>query len=258
MTSSGQRNRLLAHLHDSGSATLAGLERVSLETRQVLEAPGVPITAVYFVESGLVSTVSTTKRNHRIEVGMIGCEGMTGTAILLGDDRSANESIVQSPGEALRISTSDLRAAMARRPEMRALFLRYVHVFMSQGSQTALANGRGLIGERLARWILMWQDRIRGDGLVVTHESLALLLGVRRSGVTVALHVLEGQSLIKASRTLIRVMDRKGLHAAANGFYGIPEAEYDRLIGPWNIAENAAALDTYPPLRVTGAAPEAH
>jgi CRP-like cAMP-binding protein len=232
----------LARLYDSGGDAFAGFERVRLETRQVIEAPGMPIEAVYFVETGMISMVAATKPNHRIEVGMIGFEGMTGTAIVLGDDRSANEYMVQSPGEALRISTSDLRAAMARDPELKSLFLRYVRVFMAQESQTALANGRGLLGERLARWILMWQDRIRGDGLVVTHEFLSLLLGVRRSGVTVALHMLEGRSLIKASRTLIRVVDRKGLHAAANGFYGIPEAEYDRLIGPLDIVGNAAAL----------------
>jgi hypothetical protein len=83
----------------------------------------------------------------------------------------------------------------------------------------------------------MWQDRIGENGLVVTHEFLSILLGVRRSGVTVALHVLESQSLIKATRTLIRVLDRRGLHAAANGFYGIPEAEYDRLIGPLAAAD---------------------
>jgi CRP-like cAMP-binding protein len=234
-----QRNRLLAHLSGSKGdpLALAGLERVKLEVRQVLEAPGVPIAAAYFVESGLVSVVGTTRPNQRIEVGMIGFEGMTGTAIVLGDDRSASEYIVQSAGEAFRISVSDLRAAM-QHPARRALFLRYIHVLMAQGSQTALANGRGRLGERLARWILMWQDRIGTDGLVVTHEFLSVLLGVRRSGVTVALHVLEGQSLIKATRTLIQVLNRQGLQAAASGFYGIPEAEYDRLIGPLAASES--------------------
>ncbi len=232
MPSSGQRNRLLAYLSNSEGDEFTGLERVELKARQVLESPGKPIAAAYFVESGLVSVVGTTRPNHRIEVGMIGFEGMTGTAIVLGDDRSSSEYVVQSAGEAFRISTSDLRAAMAKHPARMALFLRYIHVLMGQGSQTALANGRGRLGERLARWILMWQDRIGKDGLVVTHEFLSVLLGVRRSGVTVALHVLEGKSLIRATRTLIRVMDRKGLQAAANGFYGIPEAEYDRLIGP--------------------------
>ena len=102
---------------------------------------------------------------------------------------------------------------------------------MVQSSQTALANGQGVLVERLARWLLMWNDRLQDDNIVITHEFLAVLLGVRRPGVTQILPVLEGRDLIKASRNLIRIIDRAGLQKAANGFYGIPEAEYDRLIG---------------------------
>jgi CRP-like cAMP-binding protein len=112
-----------------------------------------------------------------------------------------------------------------------ANLLRYVHVFMVQNSQTALANGRGTLDERLARWLLMWHDRINRSELIVTHEFLALLLGVRRQGITVTLHELEGQGLIRAARNRVHILDRDGLRRAANGFYGIPEAEYDRLIG---------------------------
>jgi CRP-like cAMP-binding protein len=108
--------------------------------------------------------------------------------------------------------------------------LRYVHVFMMQASQTALANGRGRLSERLARWLLMWQDRLKTRHLTVTHEFLALLLGVRRQGVTLALHELEGQGLIRGTRNRITVVDREGLLGLANGFYGVPEVEYDRTI----------------------------
>ena len=110
------------------------------------------------------------------------------------------------------------------------MFLHYVHVFMTQQSQTALANGRARLNQRLARWLLMWQDRLRTPHITVTHEFLALLLGVSRQGVTVELHELEGQGLIKGTRNLIRVLDRKGLRALADGFYGVPEAEYDLTI----------------------------
>ncbi len=101
---------------------------------------------------------------------------------------------------------------------------------MMQASQTALANGRGRLSERLARWLLMWQDRLQTPHLTVTHEFLAILLGVRRQGVTVALHELEGKGVIRGTRNLITVTARKGLLALANGFYGVPEAEYDRTI----------------------------
>jgi CRP-like cAMP-binding protein len=203
---------------------------VNLEARQVLEAPNDPIQHIYFVEAAW-SRLSAHQPDHRIEVGMVGYEGMTGLGVVLGDDRSANATLVQSAGSALRIPSQSLRKSMGESRSLSATLLRYVHVAMVQGSQTALANGRGKLGERLARWLLMWHDRIWHDDLVITHEFLALLLGVRRPGVTDALHELEGKGLIRSNRSLIRILARNGLHRAANGFYGIPEAKYDRLIG---------------------------
>ena len=226
------RNRLLAVLPAVDFARLQpSMELVDLEARQVLEVPRTAITHVHFVESGLVSVVGTTEPDHRIEVGMVGHEGMTGVGVVLGDDLSMNEALVQSTGKAWRIATPALRTAMVASPALTATLLRYVHVFIAQASQTALANGRGKLDERLARWLLMWHDRLRDDNLTITHEFLALLLGVRRQGVTVALHDLEGKGLIKSTRSLIKILDRAGLQRAANGFYGLPEAEYDRTIG---------------------------
>lgn len=228
----GSRNRLLAVLSHADRDLLAPcLEVAVLDARQILETPRDPISHVYFVESGLVSVVGTSEPDHRIEVGMVGYEGMTGLGIVLGDDRSANETMVQSAGSAMRLSTALLREMMAASRSLTATLLRYVNVFMVQGSQTALANGRGRLDERLARWLLMWHDRVLDDDLVTTHEFLALLLGVRRQGVTVALHELEGRGLIRSTRSHVRILDRDGLRVVANGFYGIPEAEYDRSIG---------------------------
>jgi CRP-like cAMP-binding protein len=228
----GSRNRLLAVLSHADRELLApSLEVIELDARQVLEAPSDPVRHVYFVESGLVSVVGTTEPDHRIEVGMVGYEGMTGLCIVLGDDRSANETVVQSSGSAMRLPTEALRDLMKVSRSLTTTLLRYVNVFMVQGSQTALANGRGRLDERLARWLLMWHDRVLADELIITHEFLALLLGVRRQGVTVALHELEGKGLIRSTRSHVRVLDRDGLQKAANGFYGIPEAEYDRAIG---------------------------
>jgi CRP-like cAMP-binding protein len=225
------RNRLLGVLSATDLAALGHLEEVAIETRQVLEAPGMPFPFVYFVETGLVSLVGTIGPNQSIEVGMIGYEGMTGTPIVLGDDRSSNEVVVQASGTALRIVAADLRKAMDKSPSLAGVFLRYVNTLMAQASQTAVANGRGRLDERLARWLLMWQDRLQSEDLKVTHDFLSILLGVRRASVTVALHDLEGRSLVRSTRTLIKIVDRDGLRTAANGFYGIPEAEYDRMIG---------------------------
>jgi CRP-like cAMP-binding protein len=230
--SNGSRNRLLAVLsHADRDLLTPALEAVDLDLRDVLEAPNHPISHVYFVESGLVSVVGAAAPNHRIEVGMVGYEGMTGLSVVLGGDRSVNETLVQSAGSALRISTGSLREMLGASRSLTATLLRYVNVFMVQGSQTALANGRGRLDERLARWLLMWDDRIRPDVLTVTHDFLALLLGVRRQGVTVALHELEGRGLIRSTRGEVRILDREGLERAANGFYGIPEAEYARSMG---------------------------
>ena len=233
------RNRLLASLSLSDiEQLLPSAEPVALDVRRILEEPRSQITHVYFVESGLVSVVGTARPDQRIEVGMVGYEGMTGLGVILGDDRSANETLVQSAGTALRVPTESMREAMNASSAFSTVLLRYVHVFMVQSSQTALANGRGKLDERLARWLLMWHDRLRTDNLTITHEFLALLLGVRRQGVTVALHTLEGRGLIRSTRGLIRILDRDGLRLAANGFYGIPEDEYDRSIGPSPRAED--------------------
>jgi CRP-like cAMP-binding protein len=225
-------NRLLAVLSPADRELVRpNLEFVPLEVRQILERPGEPISHAHFVDSGLVSMIGVTTANRRIEVGMVGYEGVTGLGVVLGAERSANEALVQSSGAAWRISTPALREVMARSPTFAETLLRYVHVFMVQANHTAIAAGRGKIHERLARGLLMWQDRVRDDELSVTHDFLALLLGVRRPGVTVALHELEGKGLIRSTRNMVRILDRGGLQRAARGYYGAPEAEYDRSIG---------------------------
>jgi CRP-like cAMP-binding protein len=107
--------------------------------------------------------------------------------------------------------------------------LHYAHVFMVQTAQTALANGRSKVEERLARWLLMAHDRVGGDDLNLTHEFLGIMLGVRRSGVTVALGSLEDSGHIRASRGVITILNRKALERAAGGIYGVAEAEFKRL-----------------------------
>jgi CRP-like cAMP-binding protein len=224
-------NHLLGALSGSDRALLEPhCEDVAIETRQILEAPHETISHVYFPTSGLASVVGTTRSEQRIEVGMIGYEGMSGLAVVLGHTRSLNETVIQAEGRALRISSRVLRRSLRSSPTLLAMFLHYVHVFMTQQSQTALSNGRARLNQRLARWLLMWQDRLRTPHITVTHEFLALLLGVSRQSVTVELHELEGQGLIKGTRNLIRVLDRKGLRALADGFYGVPEAEYDLTV----------------------------
>jgi len=207
---------------------LPSLEEVPLALRQVLEVAGSPIAHVYFIQSGLVSVLATS-RNRCIELGMIGPEGMTGFSAILDDDRSANQIVVQGAGAALRLSSIDLKSAMLSSVTLRSCLLRFVQAFMAQTSQTILATGCAKLEERLARWILMAQDRFGGGDVGITHDAMALCLGVRRPGITLALHVLEGERVIRSRRGRISVIDRDGLRKHANASYGVPEATYVRL-----------------------------
>ena len=226
------RNHLLASLCDEDFGFLSPLlTTVDLQQRDPLEIPNEAVEHVYFVTSGMGSTVALTSTGARIEVGVFGREGMSGGVVVMGNDRSPNESFVQMPGSAERIAADDLRMAMENCGAIRPLLTRYVQALMVQAQHTALSNGSGKLEERLSRWLVMCHDRAEGDDLPLTHEFLALMLGVRRTGVTLALHILEGHGFIRARRGLVHVLDRDGLIENAHGSYGVPEAEYRRLLG---------------------------
>ena len=232
MTSIGEisPNRLLSSLGGRDRTLLAAsLSPIDLPLGTVLEEPNEPIENVYFLESGIASVVAGT--SDLIEVGLIGREGMTGLSIVMGDDRSVNRTFIQAAGSGLRMPAKNLSLAMDKSKTLRLGLLRYAQVFAVQVAQTALSNGRDKIEARLARWLLMAHDRFDRNDFPFTHHFLALMLGVRRPGVTTTLHVLEGNGLIKARRGLITVINRKGLEVRARRSYGMPEAEYDRLIG---------------------------
>ena len=190
-----------------------------------------PIKHVYFPESGIASIVAESPQNRQIEVGLIGREGMTGVNIVLGDDRSPHSTYVQSAGQGHRVSAEDLRRAMQRSASLRDGLLLFAQTLMIQMTYTALVNRQAKVAERLARWLLMAQDRLDGNELPLTHEFLAVMLSVRRAGVTTALNLLQGQGLVEAKRGIVIVRNRAGLQAIAAGLYGIPEVHYRRLIG---------------------------
>ena len=155
---------------------------------------------------------------------------MTGLPILLGIERPIHETFIQSAGRGWRISSGMFDAAIKRSPTLHGVLLRYVHTLVTQMAYTALANGRYTIEERLARWLLMAEDRAgKGNTITLTHEFLALMLGARRAGVTVAINEFHKQGVLRTERGRITVQDRRALEEAANGCYGTPEAEYERL-----------------------------
>ena len=161
---------------------------------------------------------------------MIGREGMTGLAIVLGTDRTPNETYVQNAGAGHRMPATSLRTAIAQSASLQQLLLLYAHTFMIQATHTAKANARNTLEERLARWLLMAHDRLENDDLVITHEFLSIMLGVRRPGVTIAISLLEKRGLLASHRGVITIYDRAGLRQTANGAYGASELEYKRLL----------------------------
>lgn len=224
-------NVLLQTLNDADKALLKPhLEHVVLEQRDQIEIANESIPYTYFPESGIISVVAKSG-GEQIEAGVIGREGVTGIAVVMGNHRSPNDAYVQVPGAGHRISAPALRVAIEQSATLRRMLQRFAQVFMTQVAQTALANGRSKIEERLARWLLMAHDRIDDAEIRLTHEFIAIMLGVRRPGVTDALNELEGKGLIRSMRGAIRVTNRAGLQHIAGNAYGIPEAEYERLIG---------------------------
>jgi CRP-like cAMP-binding protein len=228
---SSVENRLLASLPKADFARLAPkLQWVDLKVRDSLYRPNQKIGYAYFPTTGICSVIAENAAGVRSESGVIGNEGFIGNAIVLFANSGPSRVIVQAEGRALRIKKNDFRKAMTGSPILLATLLRFIHVFMVQISQTAITNGHNTIAERLARWMLMYQDRADAPEFTITHEFLALMLAVRRSGVTEALNDLEGRNMIRATRGRITILDRSGLLAIAGGAYGVPEKEYKRLI----------------------------
>jgi CRP-like cAMP-binding protein len=206
------------------------LVRVQLSLRQTLEYPDQDIEDVYFLEEGMASVVALPTGDLQTEVGLIGREGMTGTALVLGDARTPFECYIQLEGTALRISSEDFLKAFKQSPSMRQLFRLYARASAIQTAFTAFANAQFKLDERLARWLLMVRDRVGNDTFSVTHEFLSIMLGVRRSGVTDTIHILEGKGLIKSRRSEMTLLDKEVLKAFAGASYGQAEREYERLL----------------------------
>jgi CRP-like cAMP-binding protein/CheY-like chemotaxis protein len=218
-------NALIDSLPDTAFWALEPrLERVFLRPGQMLHQARQPIGHVYFPTEGLISLMARGSRGRRLEVGLVGSEGMTAAAALLDENSvTATEAIVQLPGKAWRISARELVSAAERDSVLRASLLRYVRSMVGQMAQTAVATGHAKIEQRVARWLLMASARCRSSRIEVTHEHLSQVLAVRRSGITVALHMLETRRVIKSYRKLVEILDHAGLVREADGHYGPSE-----------------------------------
>jgi len=216
-------NRILSRLSPADLGLLEPhLEPVDLSVHRLLEGRNRRIDYVYFIEAGF-AVVANGSGKPSIEVGIIGREGMTGLAIVMGYQRASHDTYIQAAGKGQRIRAAKLREADERSNTLHRAMLHYAYAYLLQTTTTALANRLSKIEERLARWLLMAHDRVDGDRLPLTHEFLSLRLGVRRAGVTTALQALERKALISRKRANIHILDREGLKKQSNGTYLTPK-----------------------------------
>ena len=213
------------------SRILALCEPVELALSEVLCEPGKPTRHVYFPTQGYISLVALADGSPGVEVGMVGREGMLGAHLVLGVATVPLHALVQGPGMALRIATAPFKRELARSVALRRGLNRYLYVLMAQQASSAACLRFHLIGQRLARWLLMSQDRARLDNFHLTHEFLAYMLGMRRVGITAAASALQRDGLIQYHRGEITVLDRGGLEAAACSCYATSEQTYNDLLG---------------------------
>jgi CRP-like cAMP-binding protein len=225
------QNNLLAALAKPDLELLKSkLEWTDLRFGNVLYEAHKPVEYAYFPISGICSVIALNAHGVKIETGLIGREGFVGIHIIHHVDSAPSQVVVQAGGRALRITRTKLLNAISKSQTLSAKLLRYAHTFNVQVSQTALSNGHFTINQRLARWLLMCQDRVDLNEFPMTHKFLAIMLAVRRAGITNSLNFLEGKKAIRALRGRIVILNRACLEEIANGAYGVPEKEYKRLI----------------------------
>jgi len=226
------RNHLLEALPSRDRRCMIdGCEPVQLAFGDVVYVPGEPIEHVHFPTASFISLIMPIDDDACIEVGMVGCEGMFGIPLALGVDVSPVRAVVQGAGPALRMEATRFCSELARSPPLRREMGRYVVVHLNQLAQAAACTRFHVVEARLARWLLMTQDRAQGDTFHVTHECLAFMLGVRRVGVTKAASALQRRGLIGYSRGDVTVLDRRGLQAASCSCYEADRDAYDRMLG---------------------------
>jgi CRP-like cAMP-binding protein len=230
-TRTAYKNRVLASLPASDITRLAPyLSPVMFKRNQTLHDPGQSVDTVYFLEEGICSIVVSMENGSTVEVGIIGRDGFVGLPAVLGTNHSPNRSFIQIPGSGFSIKAKTLQEQSSDGAgDLRLYLQRSVQALLVQTAQTAACNRVHELGERMARWLLMCHDRLQTDHLPITHEFLAMMLGTRRSSVTVAAGMLHNAALIEYSRGHVTIRNRENLESAACECYQTIRDEYVRL-----------------------------
>jgi CRP-like cAMP-binding protein len=225
-------NKLITDMPPKNRARLlADCEAVDLVFGDILSDADQPIDHVYFPLSGFISLVAALDGHQPLEMGLVGNEGMLGVTLKLGIKTAPMRAVVQGTGTALRIGGSKFMRYCGDTPAMNRILDRYLFVLMAQLTQSSACTRFHEIEPRLARWLLMTHDRSHADHFHLTHEFLADMLGVRRSGVSIAANALQSRKLIRYTRGEISILNRKGLEAAACECYDAMQKDYADVLG---------------------------
>lgn len=225
-------NRLLAALTDLEFERLRpNLEPVSLTLGQVIYESGGQMSHVYFPTNSIISLLYLMENGTTAEIGVTGYEGMVGIALFMGGQTTPNRAVVQSAGSAYMMSAKALQAEFILGGTFQQLLLRYTQALITQISQTAVCNRLHSIEQQFCRWLLLSYDRLHSDKLVMTHNLIANMLGVRREGITVAARQMQERGVISYVRGTITLLDRAKLEATVCECYRVVRDEYDRLLG---------------------------
>jgi CRP-like cAMP-binding protein len=206
------------------------LAPVTLSLGDIIYESGGHLGYVYFPVTAIVSLVYVMENGATLEMGLVGNEGVVGIALFMGGETTPNRAIVQSPGTAYRLPARILKAQFKRGEMLQLMLLRYTQALITQMSQTAVCNRVHSLMQRVCRWLLLCHDRVSSDELLLTQESIAMMLGGRRESVTVVAGQLQDAQLIHYSRGHIKILDRQGLERAACECYRVVRTESDRLL----------------------------
>jgi len=227
-----KKNFLLSSLtKEEFEKVLPKLEPLSFDLGDVLHESGDRMDYVYFPTTAIVSLLYIMENGATAEIGVVGNDGILGIELFMGGETTTNRAVIQSAGHAFRMKARDMKEEFTRGGGFQKLLLRYTQALIAQISQTAVCNRLHSVEEQLCRWLLLSHDRLESDKLVMTHDLISNMLGVRREGVTLAAQKLAVRKLIKNVRGSITVLDRQGLEDAVCECYAVVNAEYNRLLG---------------------------
>lgn len=225
------RNTLLSVLPASSLALLdAHIEPIECDLRRVLANAGESMKFVFFPTGGCVSMIRRLVDGRAAEVGLVGREGMVGLPVLLGNDISYVEALIQASGVMLRIPADTFRRACREDPSLQQHLLRYALVFQNMTTQSAVCNGNHALEQRAARWLLMMHDRADGDEFAMTQEFLSMMLSVHRPAVNITARLFQQSGLISYGNGRLRVIDRPGLEASACECYAAVQEQFHQLL----------------------------